>query len=164
MDNNFSKLNLDALKGLNITPKTPFYATGQIPPGLDAAIKSREERDLREKENQDNIRISAENSKEIVEKLQTQINQKDEDLQNQRELIHMLKQQLDGISRTLSDLFILEENSQELQDEANILAREIYSLIIQGKKIDWKSMVLDKGVDLIIAAIPIILQFAKVIN
>lgn len=121
-------------------------------------------KDKREEENRANLRATAESLERVNEKLEEQIQQKDKDLQNQRELIQLLKQQLTGISRTLSDLFILEENSQELQEEANILAKEIYSLMIQGKKIDWKSIALDKGIDLIIAAIPIILQLAKVIN
>ena len=120
-------------------------------------------KEKREEENRANLRATAESLERVNEKLEEQIQQKDEDLQNQRELIQLLKHQLTGISRTLSDLFILEENSQELQKEANILAKEIYSLMIQGKKIDWKSIALDKGIDIIIAAIPIILQLAKVL-
>ncbi len=128
---------------------------------IDEQRRFKEER---EEENRTNLRATAESLERVNEKLEEQIQQKNDDLQNQRELIQLLKQQLTGISRTLSDLFILEEYSQELQEEANILAKEIYSLMIQGKKIDWKSIALDKGIDIIIAAIPIILQLAKVIN
>lgn len=146
-----------------VTRLIPDIQTGPDPLFLQNIENSRRERERRESENEHNLRIAAQNSYEIVEKLQTQINQKDEDLQNQREHIHMLKQQLNGISRTLSDLFIIEENNQEIQEEANILAREIYSSVLQNKKIDWKSLLVDKGPDVLLMSIPIILQLAKVI-
>lgn len=144
--------------------KIPKLATGHyLPTGLDAAIAGIDERKRMEAENEKNLRISADNSNEILNKLQTQINQKDEDLNNQRELIHMLKQQLIGISRTLSDLFIIEEGNQELHEEANKLAREIYASMIQNKKVDWKAVLMEKGPDVLLTAIPIILQLTKVI-
>lgn len=75
----------------------------------------------------------------------------------------MLKQQLIGINRTLSDLFIIEEGNQEIQEEANELARQIYESLILNKKVDLKSVLVDKGPDVLLAAIPIILQIANII-
>jgi hypothetical protein len=141
----------------------PNIQTGPDPRILQDIENSRKERERRENENEQNLRISAQNSKEIVDKLQVQINQKDEDLQNQRELIQMLKQQLIGINRTLSDLFINEEGNQEIQEEANELARQIYASLIQNRKVDLKSVLADKGPDVLLAAIPIILQIANII-
>jgi hypothetical protein len=141
----------------------PNIQVGPDPRFLQDIENSRKERERRENENEQNLRISAQNSKEIVDKLQVQINQKDEDLQNQRELIQMLKQQLIGINRTLSDLFIIEEGNQEIQEEANELARLIYASLIQNKKVDLKSVLVDKGTDVLLAAIPIILQIANII-
>lgn len=63
----------------------PNIQTGPDPRILQDIENSRKERERRENENEQNLRISAQNSKEIVDKLQVQINQKDEDLQNQRE-------------------------------------------------------------------------------
>ena len=117
----------------------------------------------REEENRLNLRATAERLDAVNEKLEEQIKQKNEDLQNQRKLIHMLEDQLHGISRTLSDLFILEEGNKELQEEAKELAKEIYASMIQNKKVDWKTIATDKGIDLTIASIPILLQLAKVI-
>lgn len=125
--------------------------------------EEKERREKREEENRENLRKAAENTEITNQKLEKQIQQKDEDLQNQRELIQMLRNQLMGISRTLSDMFILEENIQEKHEEANILAREIYASLIQKSKIDWKALAVDKGIDVVIAAIPIVLQLAQVL-
>ena len=148
----------DMVKMTNIN--VPVY---KEPAYVKEVVNSYAIREKREIENANNLKITAENSFEIIDRQQVQINQKNEDLQNQRELIHMLKQQLNGISRTLSDLFIIEEKNQEILEEANVLARDIYSTMIQNKKIDWKSLLIDKGPDVLLTAIPIILQLAKVI-
>lgn len=57
----------------------------------------------------------------------------------------------------MNDLFILAENNNENQEEINCLAQDIYWELIKGNKIDWKAIAKDKSIDLVIAAIPIIL-------
>lgn len=123
---------------------------------LIAEEKERVER--REEENRENLRIAAENSEIVIVKLEKQIQQKDEDLQNQRDLIKLLKNQLNGINKALNDMFILEEMSNEKQDEAMNIAREISELIRQKKRVDWKLVFADKGFDVVLTAIPLIIQ------
>lgn len=98
-------------------------------------------------EMQENIRRSAKNSDEIVGLLETQIKQKDEDLANQRQLIAMLNEKLIGINRSLSDLFILEENNQDILNEANELSAKMLSEYKINGKMDLKSVFVDKGID-----------------
>lgn len=164
LDREIPKINPDLLKATandlhkqltNITSEHQFL--------INAMDNQRRLKEEREEENRANLKSTSENLEKVNEKLEVQIQQKDEDLQMQREMIHMLKQQLIGINRTLSDLFIIEENNQELQEEANELAREIYAGMIQKKKIDWKSIIIDKGSDVVFAAIPIILQLAEIL-
>lgn len=155
-------VEINGLKDINF--KMPALASGNvIPPGIDLLMKKREYEEKREEENRQNLSDLNRNSVEIIDKLEKQISQKDEDLQNQREMINLLRNQLVGIQRTLSDMFILEESNTDLIMQATDTAKEISALIIQGKKIDWKLIALDKGIDVLLAAIPIILQLLKVV-
>lgn len=155
---------IDISKLKDVVYREPVFASGKVlPAGIDALQKKREYEEQREEENRKNLIEINNNSKDIIEKLEKQITQKDEDIQIQREMINLLRQQLTGIQRTLSDIFILEESNNELQSQANETAKEICALIIQGKKIDWKSVALDKGIDVLLTSIPIILQILKVI-
>lgn len=146
-----------SVQGRDITNDINRQITEQNKKHFEEISRTVVSRTLRDEENNNNI-------KKLVENTEIQIKQKDEDLENQRELIRMLKSQLTGINRAINDLFILEENNQEIQQEANNLAKEIHIQMIQNKKIDWKAIAIDKGIDITLAAIPIILQMAKVIS
>lgn len=146
-----------SVQGRDITNDISRQITEQNKKHFEEISRTVVSRTLRDEENNNNI-------KKLVENTEIQIKQKDEDLENQRELIRMLKSQLTGINRAINDLFILEENNQEVQQEANNLAKEIHIQMIQNKKIDWKAIAIDKGIDITLAAIPIILQMAKVIS
>lgn len=128
---------------------------------MNIVAEQRRLKEEREEENRANLKATAESLERVNEKLEEQIQQKDEDLQNQREMIKMLKQQLLGINRTLSDLFIIYENDQDKQEEIRALAQDIYSHMVIGKKVDWKAIAIDKGIDMALASVPIILELAK---
>lgn len=120
-------------------------------------IESDRKKELREKENHDNldhISKSAQESNQILKEMNEALKQNNTLLAEKNE---MLEQSLEGIQDWLQSIFELDvlngTEQKELLQQANALACEMAVSIEQGEKIDWNDKAADVGIQTVVSAI-----------
>lgn len=122
----------------------------------------KQQKDMNDKENHDNLDAIAKNSNEAIKNL----HELNEALKKNNELLEeknkSLELGLNNIHEVLEDIFTVNCQSAEIQQEQieqiNALIGQISESLNRGEKVNWKDKIADASVQTVIAAIGAILK------
>lgn len=153
-------------RGLNNAFANSASRVAEMQDAMDALrniqIEADKKKEMREKDNHDNLDYlskSAKESNEILKEMNQTLKQNNALLQEKNEI---LESSLKDIQSLLQSIFNLEElngvEQKELLQQSNALACEMAVSLENGEKINWCDKAADVGVQTVISAIGVLLR------
>ena len=153
-------------RGLNNAFANSARQVAEMQEAMDALhnvqIEADKKKEMREKDNHDNLDFlskSAKESNEILKEMNQTLKQNNALLQEKNEI---LEERLADIQSLLQSIFNLNEmngaEQKELLQQANALACEMAVSLENGEKINWLDKAADGGVQAVISAVGILLR------
>lgn len=138
------------INGLNMASGTSAVKVAEIANQIDeinrnAAIK-KQQKEVQEQENYDNLNSLVNDSQEMIALMKRQI----EMLEKSKE---SLENHLSEMTDVLKLVFSIDENQKDQMQQITALACQIAESLERGEKLDWKDKVADGGIQMVISAI-----------
>lgn len=138
------------INGLNMASATSAVKVAEIANQIDEmnrnATVKKQQKEVQEQENHDNLNSLVNDSQEMIALMKRQI----EMLETSKE---SLENHLSEMTDALKLIFSIDEKQKDQMQQITALACQIAESLDRGEKIDWKDKAADGGIQMVISAI-----------